>query len=285
MAGSRHRHSLQKSWAQRTLHLILPSVGVLALVVAAWAATTHGAGPAAVTTSTAHASAFAAATSEQPNVSRSLEVRPPVPEEAERDVVGRRYASAALDVHAGADRASPVLTEIGPGDAVDVTGKTDGGWAQIVHKGAVRWVTAKFLATDTLSSDKPAVDTPRRGAPCASGSAVESGLKPDTIRVHRAVCAKFPQISRYLGVSAGGEHGLGRAVDIMTANRATGDAIAAYLQAHARELGVSQLIWQQRIWTVQRAATGWRGMADRGSATANHRDHVHVTTYGDSGTS
>ena len=33
------------------------------------------------------------------------------------------------------------------------------------------------------------------------------------------------------------------------------------------------------IWSVERGGEGWRGMSDRGSTTANHYDHVHVTTY------
>ena len=52
----------------------------------------------------------------------------------------------------------------------------------------------------------------------------------------------------------------------------------------AAQLGISQVIWRQHIWTVQMAGSGWRSMDDRGSPTANHMDHVHVTTYGDRGT-
>jgi hypothetical protein len=32
------------------------------------------------------------------------------------------------------------------------------------------------------------------------------------------------------------------------------------------------------------AGGGWRPMDDRGSSTANHMDHVHVTTFGNRGT-
>jgi len=39
------------------------------------------------------------------------------------------------------------------------------------------------------------------------------------------------------------------------------------------ELGVSYVIWRQRIDT----GSGFRPMADRGSPTANHFDHVHVS--------
>ena len=33
------------------------------------------------------------------------------------------------------------------------------------------------------------------------------------------------------------------------------------------------------VASVQRGGEGWRGMSDRGSATANHYDHVHVSTF------
>ncbi|MGH8775923.1 MAG: hypothetical protein ACRDWI_12375 [Jiangellaceae bacterium] len=43
------------------------------------------------------------------------------------------------------------------------------------------------------------------------------------------------------------------------------------------------MIWAQRIWTAERSSDGWRWMEDRGSDTANHYDHVHVTVYGNAG--
>ncbi|MBM6403266.1 hypothetical protein JQN72_03270 [Phycicoccus sp. CSK15P-2] len=60
----------------------------------------------------------------------------------------------------------------------------------------------------------------------------------------------------------------------MIGSAAQGDAIAAYVQAHVGEFNVKYLIWQQRYWAP---GEGWKMMADRGSATANHYDHVHVT--------
>lgn len=119
-------------------------------------------------------------------------------------------------------------------------------------------------------------------APCPSGSAVEQGLVPNAITVHREVCHRWPQITNYGGVrpDALPEHPSGRALDIMITSNATGWEIANYLQANAGRLGISQLIFDQRIWTVQRAGEGWRWMSDRGGVTANHQDHVHVTVYG-----
>ncbi len=49
--------------------------------------------------------------------------------------------------------------------------------------------------------------------------------------------------------------------------------------AHYAALGVSYVIYSQRIWSVERAGEGWRGMSNRGSATANHYDHVHVSVF------
>ncbi|MCW3005200.1 MAG: Peptidoglycan-binding lysin domain protein, partial [Conexibacter sp.] len=47
-----------------------------------------------------------------------------------------------------------------------------------------------------------------------------------------------------------------------------------YHIAHWNELGVEYVIWQQKILT---SPTGsWKQMENRGSATANHMDHVHV---------
>jgi hypothetical protein len=131
----------------------------------------------------------------------------------------------------------------------------------------------------------PAAPTGISQAACASGSAVEAGLTKDAIRVHRAVCALFSGVSGWGGrTGSGGEHSTGQALDIMIPNSSVGQAIANYVRANAKALGVSEVIWSQKIWTVQRSGEGWRAMSDRGSPTANHYDHVHVTVYGSSGT-
>ncbi len=207
-------------------------------------------------------------------VSRSAE-RPPLPNEAEveAEITGVMYAVEKLPVHADSDADSPELAMIAAGDTVDVTGKTRGGWTQIMHNGAPRWV-----ATDGVTKEEP-LGT----APCPLGSGVERGLQPDTVKVYRAVCAKFPQITRYGGIAGRGEHATGHSLDIMVSSD-LGNDIAAFLQENRAELGIEYLIWRQRIW---RPATSgaWRGMSSRGGATANHMDHVHVTTYGTAATS
>ena len=79
-----------------------------------------------------------------------------------------------------------------------------------------------------------------------------------------------------LGVGSRGntsDHPGGKALDLMTSDKARGDAIAECALANADDLGVTYVIWQQRMNT----GSGWEAMEDRGGATANHMDHVHVS--------
>ena len=104
-------------------------------------------------------------------------------------------------------------------------------------------------------------------------------LAANTRRVYEASCRNFSYVTTYGGARAGdpGEHGTGQAIDIMISGT-RGLAVATFMRANASTLGVTEVIYQQKIWTIQRASEGWRPMEDRGSATANHFDHVHVTT-------
>jgi len=108
-----------------------------------------------------------------------------------------------------------------------------------------------------------------------SGLAVENGLSPHAIAVLNSVREEFPELDSFGGVRAGdpGDHGSGHAVDIMTST-SEGNAVAEYLQGRAGELGIKYLIWQQRRWSP---GGSWVPMEDRGSPTANHMDHVHVS--------
>ena len=44
-------------------------------------------------------------------------------------------------------------------------------------------------------------------------------------------------------------------------------------------LGIMYIIYRQRIWDVRMASSGWVPMEDRGSITANHYDHVHISVF------
>jgi hypothetical protein len=164
---------------------------------------------------------------------------------------------------------------------VRLTGTVRGPWAEIAWKDRTAWVRKVFVArtkpSATAAGVRPAAGV--SGAPCPDGSAVESGLQPNTVKLYRAVCAAFPAVNAWGGRSgSGGDHGAGHALDIMSSGSLR-DAIASWVRAHASALGVSYVINAQHIWSVQRSSEGWRAMEDRGSTTANHFDHVHVSLY------
>lgn len=311
MASSRHKHAVPKRaglsrpsrprsassthvarrkatpvvspWRKNAVKVALPALGVLALVGTSAAVVAQEG-----TVEPAAASAAAApqqddiiaqalkAKDEESDVTRSAE-RPELAAEVSPDVVATLVAlEDDTEIHADAARDSPVLASLDQGDTVDVTGETDRGWTEVVHKGLPRWVPTAAVADELPPPPEPKLSN----EPCPHLG--EDGLQPDTAKVLRAVCAKFPEITSYGGIAGRGEHATGQALDIMVRG-ARGDEIAAYLQENRAELGIEYLIWQQRIW---RPATSgaWRGMSNRGGDTANHMDHVHVTTYGSSAT-
>lgn len=156
-----------------------------------------------------------------------------------------------------------------PGDRILVTGRQVLGREEVVVDGSARWVTAGYLIDQ---------EPPKLGGECTNGTSVPGGVSENIKKVHAAVCANFPDISTYGTFRGDGEHAQGIAVDIMVSGP-EGWKVAEFLRDNYADLGVSYLIYEQQIWSVERSGEGWRGMSDRGSATANHFDHVHVTTY------
>lgn len=207
-----------------------------------------------------------------------------------------KFTRADLNVRAAADPRARLLTVLKDGARLSVTPVVRDGWRYVSYQGKGAWVKNQYLvdkrpAVATTKKKKKA--TVSRAAAtvsssvqssarrCKSGSAMERGLTRDAIRVHRAICARFPSVTSYGGVrnDPASAHSSGRAVDAMVSG-ARGWKVARWVRANAKRLGVSEVIYAQRIWTVQRGREGWRAMSDRGSSTANHYDHVHVTVYG-----
>lgn len=188
-------------------------------------------------------------------------------------VTGTRYATTTLIIRSNPSEKFASITEVGTGTALAITGVVTNGRMQIVYGNAVRWVTAKYLSTT-----KPTV----------ARYPVEKGLKPNAIKVHRAVRAAFPQITSIGGVRKDPlpDHPSGRALDLMIPNyksaagKALGQRVALWAKANASNLGIEYVIWNQHIWNIKRDKEGWRYMASRGSDSANHKNHVHITVFG-----
>ncbi|MFF2087496.1 hypothetical protein ACFVVM_27295 [Nocardia sp. NPDC058176] len=105
------------------------------------------------------------------------------------------------------------------------------------------------------------------------------GTKPHVAQVGRLIQQTFGL--QDIGGADGrfdGDHGAGLALDVMTPNSAIGDTIAEFVLANKARFGVTYVIWKQRY----NDGNGWSFMEDRGSATQNHYDHVHVSfnSYG-----
>jgi len=203
-------------------------------------------------------------------------------------VVGHRFTTTALKVRAAASTSATVRKVIPRGTRIGITGISRKTWAQTVIDGKSAWVSKAYVSKTrpkplkaSSGSTSPARTTSHgfSTAACPTGSSVESGLTSNAVRIHRAACARFPSVRRYGGIGPTGEHAAGRAVDIMVSGSSLGDAISAWARSNAGALHISEVIWSQHIWTVQRSSEGWRSMPDRGSPTANHYDHVHVTVY------
>jgi hypothetical protein len=194
--------------------------------------------------------------------------------EPEPEVVGSRFTEVRLKVRTAPEAEADVVTVLDAADKVKITDVTEDGFRQIIYEDKARWVTAEYL-----SKSKPQASESGglSSAACASGSGVEGGLGSNAIAAHRAICARFPQVTAYGGYRGGStNHSSGRALDVMISG-STGMEIANWARANASALGITEVIHQQQIWTTQRAGDGWRGMSDRGSATANHYDHVHLS--------
>lgn len=128
---------------------------------------------------------------------------------------------------------------------------------------------------------------------CRTPKWSEDHLTFDSVVIGRYVAATWPQIKMVGGWRPSDpypDHPSGRAVDIMMPNggsgkdKELGNEIAAYFQKHAREYGVEYILWRQQTWSVGDGPNGWTQMSDRGSPTANHMDHVHITVKGDKNT-
>ena len=184
---------------------------------------------------------------------------------------GKLWTTADLDLRIEPREKSRNVGLVKSGKRVAVTGKRLGDYSEVVVGRATRWVTSDYLSKNKTPEVMGLSDQP-----CPDGSGIESAIQPTTVKVYRAACAAFPELTTYGGQDGHGEHVNGEAIDFMVPNSSVGQRLADFLYAHHAQLDLFDIIWSQHIWTIQRAGEGFRSMSDRGSATANHYDHVHI---------
>ena len=141
----------------------------------------------------------------------------------------------------------------------------------------VRLAEEQALARVRAQAPKPPVLAPQQRVTRGDCGISTSGL--GAVQPHVRAAAQFlgcrfgePTMYGVAGRAGTSDHPSGRAVDFMV-NPATGDRLAACALKNRAALGITYVIWQQRI----NFGSGWQLMEDRGGVTANHFDHVHVS--------
>lgn len=117
-----------------------------------------------------------------------------------------------------------------------------------------------------------------------------SKAKPGTTALLKAMIKTWGGsswgISRFCTSGGTSEHKEGRALDWhmdsrKAKHRKKVDQAVNWITRNRGEvayrLGIMYVIWNQKIWSTYYQELGWRKMASRGSWTANHKDHVHIS--------
>lgn len=144
-------------------------------------------------------------------------------------------------------------------------------------------------ASDRHTSPGPDDESRESGGelPPSDKIAHEERLQGDSVRVARAVAQRFPEVQSIGGWRPSDgisqDHPSGRAVDVMIPNHDTGegkqlgDEVRDYVFANKDVFNVEYLIWRQQYIPAGGEPSQ---MADRGTGTDNHFDHVHITVDG-----
>jgi hypothetical protein len=127
--------------------------------------------------------------------------------------------------------------------------------------------------------------TSRRSGVDGPRSQNQRGI-PNGLRQNAANGARVVREMGFTGTIGGighrsgpSDHPHGNAIDVMThGDTRMGRQVAEHFRQNHDQLGVKYVIYQQQI-ASPRTGWQWRPMADRGSPTANHMDHPHISFY------
>lgn len=105
---------------------------------------------------------------------------------------------------------------------------------------------------------------------------VKASTKKIALELHTEAAKAGHEIWYMWGMGSGSEHATGLALDLMVRNERGGDFVRNYIWANRKRLRLRHVIWEQHITSTVSQPGVRRRMADRGSVTENHFDHVHA---------
>lgn len=129
----------------------------------------------------------------------------------------------------------------------------------------------------TTNGSAPPPDIVSQGAaPTGAGKYKLGAVKPHVANAANVIGSQFGIRTIYgyraQGSVPGSLHPAGLALDLMVRGT-TADQLAAYAVANHASFGITEVIWNRRIWTLRRQGEGWR----KYSGPSPHTDHVHLS--------
>lgn len=166
------------------------------------------------------------------------------------------------------------------GESVSGSQGTTSYWDKVTYGGSTGYVSAAYVIGGTSPTGCTTSPPPPTGStdnPYAGANGANGGWTPRAAWMRDTIASRFGlSCTTYPSSSPDSEHYTGNAMDCW-GDLATRRTMAEWVKTHAATLEVYYVIHEQRIWSLPRSSEGWRWMADRGSVTANHYDHVHIS--------
>ena len=104
-------------------------------------------------------------------------------------------------------------------------------------------------------------------------------VKPETLSIAREIFDAADAAGHeiwFMWGMGGGEHGTGNCLDLMIKTPEAGTFVRNYIWDNRARFRLVHVSWAQHITSTRVSPGVIRRMPDRGSATQNHFDHVHV---------
>lgn len=182
-------------------------------------------------------------------------------------VVSFRWTTSSVNVRTGAGTQHRSLGVVRDGEKVSYLSSSN-GWSKVKTSKGTGWIKATYLSKS-------------------------AGVRLDTkiVKINSLVKARYGSwVYGYGGIRAGSAgHSSGNASDLMihgyksATGQKRGDTVAKYLIANRKALGISYLIWDDKIWFP---SSGWgpysksdrwgKQFTGKWNDTTKHLDHIHV---------